>query len=128
LDPVLTLLGMRRADDEGPTPAPVVPQPDATADILRERYALLLKQHDFKLGDLVEFKPGLDPRNGGLRGQPLLVVDLDVTDYPMAEPSDMGDMTGRLDIALLDHFPRFGVCVLRLYDRRLLQPWTPPAA
>jgi len=115
----LSALFANAGDNDGPA----VPQPDALALTLRERFAALLQVHSFKPGDLVIPKRGLDPRHSRFADLPMIVVEDDLAGYPAPEPAAMGDAVSRCDIVLLSEDVLPGTAVLRLYDSRTLEPW-----
>jgi hypothetical protein len=116
----LEMMARAAAQEESRPPLPL---PEAVADTLKERFAAMSVPHNFGPGDLVIGKRGLDPRNHHYEEMPMIVVDIDLTGYPVTEAFSPGGYTYRHDIAVLTEESEHGIAVVRLYDSRLLEPW-----
>ena len=98
---------------------PPLPQPDAAAMTLGERYKELWRRHELRDGQIVIYKAGFDPRPEYGQGQPMLFLDDSLDGY------DRGDLrikVGRAD-AVVMVLDRDGKGVIIAVDRRYLEPW-----
>ncbi len=105
------------------------PIPEAVSDTLMDRFAVLMEKHDFAPGDLVTMKPGWENRREPWKGQPMIVVDTDTSDYAALRGYGGGPPGGivmNVDVVTATLDPD-GQCSMRGYDRRMLTPWSPKA-
>lgn len=95
--------------------------------VLRERFEVFTRQHPFKPGDLVGWKPGLRNRKVPTYDAPAIVIE--VLDEPVLDKSEeSGSAYYREPHDLIlgviwDREPERGHFVTFHYDSRRFQPW-----
>ena len=103
-----------KAESESPTPKDAAKQ-------LKERYKSFRKTHDFKVGDLVTWKPGLRNRIRPQMGQPAIVTE--VLESPtISDSNGPGHLSFREPLDLvLGILDRVGDLLCFHYDSRRFQ-------
>lgn len=99
--------------------------PEAISSDLKEKFALFTKKHDFKPGDLVQWKPGMKNKNGD---GPYIVVAV-LSEAVMDSGKESGSPYFRepLDITLAE-IHSDGDFLIYHYDSRRFEPYTGPVA
>jgi hypothetical protein len=126
MDPIMTvgpfslkdILAARVQEPEKPM---TIPQPDAAAETLSERWLELNTHHEMEAGDVVIFKAGFDPRHEELMELPLILTDDDPLDYP-DKALRQYSIGGKGDTVVLSLFED-GTGGFFQTDRRFLEPF-----
>lgn len=92
------------------------------ADELEEKFALLNEKHEFKIGDLVTWKPGMSSRNVPDEGHPAIVTR--IYDTPIYDgEKNSGNPHFREPLDIVCGVVREEYFVEYHLDSRRLRPW-----